>query len=79
MQLCQLFIVTNGDLQMTRFDAHLSVFMGRVSSNLVDLCTNVLQDCGEIDRGFFINVFRIVSLFQETLYSTDGELETSEG
>jgi len=70
-QLVQLLFVAGGNLKMTGDDPGLLV-ASIVSSQLEDLSSQVLEDCGT-------NTFGIVALAEKTMDSADLELETSTG
>jgi hypothetical protein len=74
-QFVQLLIVSNGELQVTWNDTRLLVVSGSVSSQLEDFGAEVFQDGGEVDWGTSSNTLSIVSLSQETVDTSDWELE----
>lgn len=49
-QLVQLFVISNGELQMTRNDTGLLVVAGGVASQLEDFSSEILKDGGEVNR-----------------------------
>ena len=51
--------------------------MGRFTGQLKDLGGEVLHDSGQIDGGTSTNTGGIVSLAEETVNTSNGELETS--
>jgi hypothetical protein len=74
-QFVQLLVVSDGELQVTGDDSRLLVVSGCVSSQLEDFCTEVFQDGGEVDWGTSTDTLGVVSLSQETMNSTNGELK----
>ena len=50
-ELVQLFVVSYGQLEMTRDDPGLLVVSGGVTGQLEDFGRKVLKDSSEVDRG----------------------------
>jgi hypothetical protein len=78
-QLVQLFVVADGELQVTGDDTGLLVVAGGVASQLEDLSRQVLKDGGEVDGSTGTNTLSVVALTEKTVDTTDGEGETSLG
>jgi hypothetical protein len=74
-QLVQLLVVSDGELQVTGDDSRLLVVAGCVSSQLEDFGAEIFQDSGEVDWGTSTDTLGVVSLSQETMDSTNGELK----
>jgi hypothetical protein len=70
--LLKLLFVAGGNLKMTGDDPGLLVVASIVSSQLEDLSSQVLEDCGT-------NTFGIIAIAEKTMDSADLELETSTG
>ena len=75
-QLVELLIVADGELQVTGDDTRLLVVTGGVSSELEDLGGEVLEDGGEVDGCSSSDTLGVVTLAEETVDTTDGELES---
>ena len=73
----QLFVVTDGELKMSRDDPSLLVVAGSVASELEDLSGEVLHDGGQVDGSSGTNALSIVALAEETVNTSHGELEAS--
>ena len=78
-QLVQLFVVTDGELEVARVDPLLLVVAGGVAGQLEDLSGEVLHDGGQVDWGAGTDSLGVVSRAKETVDSTDRELKTSAG
>ena len=76
-KLVQLLVVSDGELKVTGDDSGLLVVTGSVASQLKDLSSEVLHYGSQIDRGTSSNTGGIVSLPQETMDTSNGELESS--
>ena len=50
-ELVQLFVVADGELEMTRDDTGLLVVAGSIASQLKDFSSQVLEDSSQVDRG----------------------------
>ena len=78
-EFVQFFVISDGQLQMTGNDTGLFVITGSVSSQLEDLSAEVFQDSSEVHWGTCSYTFRVVSISEKTMDSTDGELEPGTG
>ena len=78
-KLVQLLVVSDGELKVTGDDSCLLVVTGSIASQLKDLSSQVLHDSSQIDRGTSSNTGGIVSLPQETMDTSNRELESSSG
>ena len=76
-ELVQLFVVSDGELKVTGDDPGLLVVTGGVASQLEDLSGQVLHDGSHVDWGTSSNTLSIVSLPQETMDTSNGELKAS--
>ena len=76
-QLVQLLVVPDGELEMTGDDPGLLVVTGSVASQLEDLSSEVLHDGSKVDGGSSTNTGGIVSLSEQTVNTSNGELGTS--
>lgn len=70
-----LFVVLDGELQVTRHDTRLLVIARGVPSEFEDLSGQVLEDSGEVDGGTSTDALGVVALLQETVDTADGELD----
>ena len=75
-ELVQLFVVSDGQLQVAGDDTGLLVVTGGVTGQLEHLSRQVLQDGGQVDGGTGTNTLGVVALSQETVDTTDGELKS---
>ena len=75
----ELFVVSDGELQVSGNDSGLLVVTGSVTSELEDLSGEVLEDGSEVDGSSGTNSLSVVSLSEESVDSTNGELETVGG
>ena len=76
-QFVQLLVVTDGQLEVTGDDPGLLVVTGSITSQLEDLSCQVLHDSSHVDGGSSSNTLSIVSLAEETVDTSHGELESS--
>ena len=76
-ELVQFLIVTDGQLKMTRDDPGLLVVTSGVAGQLEDLSGQVLHDGGHVDGGTGSDTLGIVTLPQETVDTSHGELKSS--
>lgn len=75
-KLVQLFVAADGQLEMTGRDGLLLVVSSSVASQLEDFSSQVLKDGCEVDGSTRTNALSIVALAEETMDTTDGELES---
>ena len=76
-ELVQLLVVTDGELKVTGDDPGLLVVTGSVTSQLEDLSCQILHHCSHVHWGSSSNALSIVSLAEQTVDTSDRELETS--
>lgn len=76
-ELVELIIRADGELEVTGRDGLLLVVSGSVTGELEDLSSQVLEDGSQVDGGAGTNALGIVALAEETMDTTNGELETS--
>ena len=75
-ELVQLLVVTDGELKVTGDDPGLLVVTSGVAGQLEDLSGEVLHDGGHVDGGTGSDTLSIVSLPQQTMDTSDGELKS---
>ena len=75
-KLVQLFVITDGELEMSGDDSGLLVVTGSVASQLEDLSSEVLEDGSQVDWGTSTHSLGVVSLAEESVDATDGELKS---
>merc|ERR1711939_565785 len=75
----QLLVVADGELEVTRDDTRLLVVTGSVAGELEDLGSEVLENSGEVDGSTGTDTLGVVTAAEETVDTTDGELETGLG
>jgi len=73
----QLLVITDGELKMSWDDSGLLVVTGSVASQLEDLSSQVLHDGSHVDWGTSSNTGSIVSLAEQTVDTSNWELESS--
>ncbi len=76
-EFVEFLIVADGELEMTGNDTGLLVVTGSVSSQFEDFSSEVLKDGSEVNGGTGTNTLSIVALSQETVDTSNGELESS--
>jgi hypothetical protein len=76
-QFVQLLVVPDGQLEVTGDDPGLLVVPGSVTGQLEDLSREVLHDGGHVDGSSSSDTLSIVSLPQEPVDPSDGELKSS--
>ena len=72
----QLLVITDGELKMSWDDSGLLVVTGSVASQLEDLSSEVLEDGSQVDWGTSTHSLGVVSLAEESVDATDGELKS---
>ena len=75
-KLVQLLVVTDGELKMSRDDSGLLVVTSGISGQLEDLSSEVLEDGSQVDWGTSTHSLGVVSLAEESVDATDGELKS---
>ena len=75
-QLVQLLVVTDGQLEVTGDDPGLLVVTGSVASQLENLSSEVLHDGSQVHRGTSSDTASVVSLAEQTMDTSDRELES---
>ena len=78
-KLVQLFIVADGELEMSGNDTGLLVVAGSVTGQLENLSSEVLKDSGEVDGSTGTDTLSVVALAEKTVDTADGERQTSLG
>ena len=76
-KLVQFLVITDGELEMSWDDSGLLVVTGRVTCQLEDLSSEVLEDGSQVDRSASTDSLGIVSLAKESVNTTNRELKTS--
>ena len=76
-KLVQLLVVTDGQLEVTGDDPGLLVVTGSVTSQLEDLSCQILHHCSHVHWGSSSNALSIVSLAEQTVDTSNRELESS--
>lgn len=75
-KLVQLLVVPDGQLEVTGDDPGLLVVPGSIAGQLKDLSCEVLHDGGHVHGSSGTDALSIVSLPQETVDTSHGELES---
>ena len=75
-QFVELLVVTDGQLEVTGDDPGLLVVTGSVASQLEDLSRQVLHNGSQVHGGTGSYALSIVSLAEQTMDTSNGELES---
>ena len=73
-ELVQLFVISDGELNVTRGDAASLVILGSISRELEKLGGQVLQNGCHVDRSSRANSLGETSLTEISCHAADGEL-----
>ena len=76
-QLVELFVVSDGELQVSGHDSLLAVVSGSVAGQLEDLGAQVLEHSGQVHGGTTADSVGEPTESQVSANSADGERETS--
>ena len=76
-QFVQLLVITDSKLKVTGDDPGLLVVTGSIACQLKDLSSQVLHDSSHVDGGTSSNTGSIVSLAEQTVDTSNWELESS--
>ena len=76
-ELVQLLVIPDGKLKMSWDDSGLLVVTGSIASQLKNLSSKVLHDSSQIDWSSSTNTGSIVTLAEETMDTSNWELESS--
>ena len=75
-ELGELFVVSDGELEVSWVDSRFLVVSSSVASELNDLGGQVLEDSGHVDGRTSTNSVRPVASSKHSVDSPDGELES---
>ena len=75
-QLVQFLVIADGELKMSWGDSGLLVVTGSVSSQLEDLSGEVFKNGSEVHWGSGSNTLSVVSFTENTVKTTNWELES---
>ena len=75
-KLVQLLVISDGKLKMSWDDSGLLVVTGSITSQLKNLSSKVLHDSSQIDWSSSTNTGSIVTLAEETVNTSNWELES---
>lgn len=78
-ELVQFLVVADSQLQVTGNDTSLLVVSGGVTCKFKYFSGQVLHDSSEVDGSASSDSFGVISLAEETVDPTDGELKSSPG
>ena len=76
-ELVQLFVITDGELQVTGNDPGLLVISGGITSQFKDFSSQVFHNCSQVDWSSCSYTLSIVALSEKPVDTTDGELKSS--
>ena len=75
----ELFVVADGELNVTGHNSGLFVVLGGVTGELENLSGEVLKDGSKVHWGTGTNALGVSALLHEAGNSSDGELKSSLG
>jgi hypothetical protein len=75
-ELVQFFVVTDGQLQVTRDDPSLLVVTSGVTGQLENFSGQVLHDGSQVDWSSGTNALGVATFAEHTVDTTDGELKS---
>jgi len=78
-EFVQLFVITDGELEMTGDDPGLLVVTGSITCKLENLSCEVLHDGSQVDWGTSTYTLSIVALAEETVDTSNWELKSGPG
>ena len=78
-ELVQLFVIADGELEMTGDDTGLLVVARGIAGQLEDLSSEVLEDSGEVDGSTGTDTLGVVAFAEQTVDTTDWECKTCFG
>ena len=78
-KLVQLFVITDGQLEMSWDDSRFLVVTGSVASEFKNLSSEVLHDGSQVDWCTSAYTLGIVALAEETVDTSNWELKSSPG
>ena len=78
-ELVQLLVVADGQLEMAWVDARLLVVTSGVAGQLEHFSGEVFEHGGEVHWGTGTNAFGVVASAEQTVKTTDWELESGTG
>jgi hypothetical protein len=73
-EFVQLFVVSDGQLQVSWDDSGLLVISGSVSGQLENLSAQVFENGSQVDWGTRTNTLCVVTFSQESVHTTDWKL-----
>ena len=76
-ELVQLFIVSDGELQVAGDDTLFLVIAGSVAGKFEDFSSEILEDGSKVYWSTSTNTLSVVATFQKTMNTTNGELKSS--
>ena len=78
-KLVQLLVVPDGELEMAGNDTGLLVVAGSVTGQLQNFSSQIFHDGGQVHWCSGSDTFGVVSFSQQTMDTTDRELESGTG
>ena len=72
-------VIADGKLKVMGYESGLLVVTGSIACKLEDLSSEVLHDCSQVDWGTGTNALSIVSLAEESVDTSNGELKSGPG
>lgn len=75
-QLVQFFIISNGQLKVTRNDSWLFVVPCSVSSQFKHFCCQIFQDSSKVHRSTTTNSICIIAFAKKSMDTTNWKLKT---
>ena len=75
-ELIQFLVVSNGELKVTRYDAHFLVVARRVAGEFEHFGGEIFEHGGEIDGRAGADSFGVVAATKHSMESTNGKLKS---
>ena len=75
-ELVQLFVVSDGELKMSRDDSSLLIVSGSVSGQFENFGGEIFEDGSEVDWGASSDSLGVVALSEHSVDSANGELKS---
>jgi len=76
-EFVQLFVVSDGELEMSRDDSGLLVVSGSVSGQFENFSGQIFEDGSKVDGSAGSNSLCVVAFSQHSVDTADGKLESS--
>jgi len=78
-EFAEFFVISDSELQVSGYNTVLLVIACSIACEFENLSSKVFEDGGEVDWCTSTYTLCVVALLQQTVDTTDGELETGFG